>query len=726
MARRRARTARRTMMRLFVIGLVALGLLADGLFIASRLLSPRFIGDQIVAAVARETGRRLSFSGQPRITFWPRLSVRLRDVVLSNPPRMGAGAFLKVGEVELSVAARPLLQRRLEVKKVLLKRPRINLLVDARGRQNWDFSRPAPSAGSGKAGAGVAPDGASGEGPGGGADAIGGLLADIRIAPILIEDGRLSWLDERSGSAFSAEAVNLRITLPRPDAPLAVKGSAVWRSRPVRLALFIKSPRRLAGPGSPIEVSLEAPALKAAYSGLAALGDGPELAGRIEASSPSLRELMAWLGVAMPPGRGLGAFSARAALGLKGGELSLKKARLGLDGMAAQGDLRIITTGPRPRIIASLGMDRIDINPYLAPRKSGGGGGISEWSDAPVDFSALKALDADLRLNVNEILYRKVRIGRSLVSARLKKGVLDATLERMAFYDGQAKGRIVLDGTARPALRGSLRAEGLNGERLLKDFADIEAIRGTLSLDLALSTSGASQQEMVSRLGGKAALRFSNGAIRGINLARLVRTVKTAIVEGWKKAPRQSTDFAELSASFTITDGLAKTTDLKLIGPLVRVTGAGEADLLRRKLDFRVEPRLVGSIKGQGGRFDLSGLPVPVIIRGPWDNPKIYPDVEGILKDPDKAFKTIQGLMKAGPAGFLKAMEKARRKAGSAARVNEEKLKGKASRELGKVIGEDKAQKAVEKGSRKMRKLLRGIFGRKKPPQQQPQPQQAQ
>ncbi len=716
-------------MRLLVIGLVALGLLGGGLFVASRLLSPRFVGEQIVAAMARETGRRLSFSGQPRITFWPRLSVRLRDVVLSNPPQMGAGSFLKVGEVTLSVAARPLLQRRLEVKEVRLRRPRINLLVDARGRQNWDFSR--PSSASGEAGAGRGPQkGAGPQGADGGTDAVGSLLGDIRIAPILVEDGRITWLDERSGAAFSAEAVNLRITLPRPDAPLEVKGSAVWRARPVRLALFVKSPQRLAGSGSPVEVSLAAPALKAAYSGLAALGAGPELAGRIEASSPSLRELMAWLGVNMPPGRGLNNFSVRGALGLKDGELSLKKARLGLDGMAAQGDLRIITTAVRPRIIASLGMDRIDINPYLAPQKPGGGG-AREWSDAPVDFSALKALDADLRLNVNEILYRKVRIGRSTVSARLKKGVLEASLERMAFYDGQAKGRITLDGSdSKPALRGSLRAEGLNGERLLRDFAAIEAIRGTLALDLSLSTVGASQQEMVSRLGGKAALRFSDGAIRGINLARLVRTVKTAIIEGWKKAPRQSTDFAELSASFTITDGLAKTTDLKLIGPLVRLTGAGEADLLRRRLDFRVEPRLVGSIKGQGGRFDLSGLPVPVIIRGPWDNPKIYPDVEGILKDPDKAFKTIRNLMKAGPAGFLKAMEQARRKATGAARGSEDRIRGKARKELGKVIGDDKAKKAVDKGSRKMRKLLRGIFGHKKkpaaPPPQQPQTQRQQ
>jgi len=137
MARRRRRSA---MTRLFIL-LIGLILFVGGvLFVASRLLSPDFIAGQLVAAVKQQTGRTLVIEGSPRISFWPELSVRLSGVSLSNPPSMGSGLFMKAGEIDLAVAARPLLQQRLEVRRIVLRNPTVNLLVDGKGRQNWDFS----------------------------------------------------------------------------------------------------------------------------------------------------------------------------------------------------------------------------------------------------------------------------------------------------------------------------------------------------------------------------------------------------------------------------------------------------------------------------------------------------------------------------------------------------------------------------------------------------------
>ena len=67
-------------------------------------------------------------------------------------------------------------------------------------------------------------------------------------------------------------------------------------------------------------------------------------------------------------------------------------------------------------------------------------------------------------------------------------------------------------------------------------------------------------------------------------------------------------------------------------------------DLPGKTLKFRVDPQLVASLEGQGGKTDLQGLGVPVMIAGPWAKPSIYPDIEGILKDPVAAHQQLNRL----------------------------------------------------------------------------------
>ena len=145
-------------------------------------------------------------------------------------------------------------------------------------------------------------------------------------------------------------------------------------------------------------------------------------------------------------------------------------------------------------------------------------------------------------------------------------------------------------------------------------------------------------------MSGSAKFEFTNGAIRGINIAKTMRGLTTGILSGWQENAAEKTDFATLGASFKIAKGQAQTADLRLAGPLVRMTGAGTVDLPGKTLKFRVDPQLVASLEGQGGKTDLQGLGVPIMIAGPWAKPSIYPDIEGILKDPVAAYEQLNRL----------------------------------------------------------------------------------
>jgi AsmA protein len=84
---------------------------------------------------------------------------------------------------------------------------------------------------------------------------------------------------------------------------------------------------------------------------------------------------------------------------------------------------------------------------------------------------------------------------------------------------------------------------------------------------------------------------------------------------------------------FTMENGVFRTTESSLKSPLLRLVAGGSADLVKETLDFRVEPKLVGTIKGQGDTQDRSGLTVPVLVSGTFSKPVFRPDVESIAKD---------------------------------------------------------------------------------------------
>jgi AsmA protein len=150
----------------------------------------------------------------------------------------------------------------------------------------------------------------------------------------------------------------------------------------------------------------------------------------------------------------------------------------------------------------------------------------------------------------------------------------------------------------------------------------------------------------MSNLSGTAFVVFQDGAIRGLNVAQMIRSLTASPLNGWQEQQEQATDLSQLSASFRIDHGQAVTTDLNLIGPLVKVTGAGTIDVGTRMMGFRVEPKLVMTTEGQGRTSDPVGFGIPVMIEGPWSHPRIYPEMQGILDNPEAAYAKLREMGK--------------------------------------------------------------------------------
>jgi AsmA protein len=217
-----------------------------------------------------------------------------------------------------------------------------------------------------------------------------------------------------------------------------------------------------------------------------------------------------------------------------------------------------------------------------------------------------------------------------------------ADLGLLSLYEGQGNANIVVNARrATPSY--SLRAEltGLDALPFLQAAAGFDRLRGTGTLELNFTTSGDNQAAIMEGLDGRGNFSFADGAIVGINIAETIRNVSdfvsgngNASGDGESSTAETGdtaeTDFTALTGSFTATSGRVTNEDLLMLSPLLRVTGGGWVNLPEQALDYRLQPRAVASIQGQGGDRDMQGITVPVRIRGSFNNVSIGVDTEAV------------------------------------------------------------------------------------------------
>jgi AsmA protein len=205
---------------------------------------------------------------------------------------------------------------------------------------------------------------------------------------------------------------------------------------------------------------------------------------------------------------------------------------------------------------------------------------------------------------------------------------------KLKLYQGNATGNVLLNvqkDTPKSNLK--LRISDIQLNPLLKDVLDKDFLEGRTHANLDLAMIGDEPEQIKKTITGKGELRFNDGAIIGIDLASMARNIGSAFGLAKDGEPRPRTDFTELQMPFTIKNGVANTPNSSLKSPFIRVEVVGTADLVKESLDFRVEPKAVASIKGQGDEKQRSGLMVPVLVSGTFSKPKFRPDLSAAAKE---------------------------------------------------------------------------------------------
>jgi AsmA protein len=275
---------------------------------------------------------------------------------------------------------------------------------------------------------------------------------------------------------------------------------------------------------------------------------------------------------------------------------------------------------------ASARFDSLDVNTLLARDKAAAPPKSSATApaDTPVPLDGLKAVNGQFTLEANALVFRQYRVADAKVAATLDKGLLRVTRLAGRAWGGTFEGSGSADASSR-RVAAKLDANGVNVNALLKDVADKDLLEGTGHVAADLRSGGATVGALRSNLAGTAALQLRDGAIKGINLARLFRQAQAALSLKQDAVMRASgvekTDFSELRASARIADGVATSDDLDVKSPFLRINGAGRFDIGRGRVDYTARVAVIDSAAGQGGAGleALRGVTVPVELTGPFD-----------------------------------------------------------------------------------------------------------
>lgn len=622
------------------IGIVFALLIATAIAV-SVFFNPNDYKGDISALVKEKTGRDLNIEGKISLSFFPWIGLEVGKTELSNAPGFGKEPFASVKHVGVKVKLLPLFSKRVVMDTVMLDGLNLNLARDKQGRSNWQ-----DLAGANKKSAATPPPKSSG----------GPAIVGIDISGIKVTDAHIVWDDRQNGAHWTVDKLNLKTGNLGSGKPMDLDLSFDVRdkadARPRRLEL--NSVVALNTEAQTLDVSkftlkfmdLE---LKGQAQGRG-LQSKPTFSGKLSVGEFVPRQLMQELGITVPATNDttvLGKASFATAFKASTNSVQLSSLSARVDDTTLSGDIGVRDFA-KPAITYQLNIDNLDLDRYLPPPSPQSKQAAAKRGAAPpaaaavgIPVDTLRKLDVDGSIAIGKLKAYNIRSQDIKITTVAKHGNLRVHPATAKLYGGNYSGDVKIDARGRePLLSMNEKLSGVQAEPLFKDVAGKDILSGVANLTAQLTAKGAQPDAIKRTLNGLVTFSFANGAIKGVNIPLMIRRA-VALINRQPTPPDEpaKTDFAELKGTATARNGLIENRDLVLQSPLLRVDGAGNANLVNEQVDYLIKAKLVASLKGEGGSSmgKLAGVPIPIRVTGNFSQPKYSVDLQQILTETQKA-----------------------------------------------------------------------------------------
>ncbi len=605
--------------------LVAIVLLAPGLVPAKTYKG------RLEAEASKALGRTVTLGDDISFKIIPQTAFSVTDLVIANAVGFDGDHLARVERADIGVKLMPLFGGKVEISRFVLTRPDLNLQKAKSGAVNWNLAAStAPQ-----------PEGSAAQTP-----------KELSLGDVRLVDGKAVYADGAAGKTYTLDAINADVRLNSLAEPLEVDGTMNFQGAPATAKVVLTNLADMLAKKD-TNLKLDMTLGGATVGADLALSGGDTLAytGPISVNAPDLPALAKLFDVELADAPGFDRLSLSGDATGAPTSLALSAAKIGFDAIDADGDLKIDWSGAKPKATGALSMGALDLRPYMPPPATTAQG-FPAWSADKMDFTSLRNIDADLDLSAGQVFLNDIETGAARMRLKIADARMTADIPQIGFYEGGGSGKLVVDAArATPSIAGDFKMSSVDANPFTLDLMKMDRVLGLGGFTLTFNATGSSQKAIMESLDGKGGFDLADGALKGINIAKIAAAV-TKLYEGGltnpaavtaaiaeARRPDERTDFSKFLTTFTIVDGQMQAPNILMEGPYLTMTGVGKVNLPGQAVDIRLLPRASTSADGKEGRK----IAIPIKIGGTFSQPTVGVDIEALVRG--RAEQTVRGLL---------------------------------------------------------------------------------
>ena len=603
-----------------VAGLVVLIVIAVAGFLYS--FDANNYKEEITELVETVTGRPISIAGDMDISLYPWIGIKISEVTIENTPEFSNKTFATIGQFDVRIKVTPLLQKRLDIDRLVLHRLVANFEINTAGENNW----------SDVAGLSETDDMKSEFG-----------LAGLSVGGIDLADSSLSWVDVNTGKQFKISKMSLSTQALNQGQPLPVELKALVESnQPEWMAAIhakaklefsddaavfyvngLKMSAKALLPGTEMgkvtiamvadsTINLQTQTAKLTKARLGAFGlvaggtfdvenifSVPVIQGPVKVKTFEMATLAKHLKFDMPQmanAQSLNQISLTALFKTDFDTVQLDKIAANVDASKVKGFVHIAAKS-QPEVRYELKADKINLDDYRLA------GTDADKDKVPLPLDFIRAADVEGVLDVETALLAEIELKQLHIASHIENDILKVNPITMRVSDAEVKAAMQLDAREIPAviLTAEVRQVDANDSinPLLSNIMGDHAptLKGLVNADANLNATGSSVTAIKTSAKGTVTLAMDKATVTGIDFDHASHAVVVDYAErndfkvsrtfNAEYDPDSVTEFNSLSASFKLSKGRLVNNDLLLESDKVNVTGSGSIDFINGKLDYR-------------------------------------------------------------------------------------------------------------------------------------------
>jgi AsmA protein len=578
--------------------------------------------EEIAELVESVTDRPIDIAGDMDVSLYPWIGIKINDVTIENAAGFNNRKFATIGQFDVRIKLMPLLQKQLDIDKLVLHRLVLDLEMNAAGENNWSDIAGASENDNVKSEFG---------------------LTGLTIGGIDLADSRVTWVDVNTGKqlilsnlSLSTQAMTKGQPLPlelkalvksnQPEWQAAVNAktrlefnqdSAVFDAKDLKLTVKALLPNTEMEKvtlamiaDSKIDLQARSAKLTKARIGFLGLVMGgtfdvenifsvPVIQGPVKVKTFEAAKLAKRFNFDIPQmanAQSLKNISLTALFKTDFDTVYMDNISANVDQSKLKGFLHI-TGLSQPVVRYELEADRINLDDYRIVSNG------PDKGEIPLPLEFIRTADVEGVLDVETVTAGDTKLHEVHIASNIDDDILSANPITMLLSEGEMKAAMRIDARDTPAVSFVAEARQMDASTtinpLLTNILGDEAptLSGRLDADANLSATGSSTTALKTSAQGTIKVNMDKAIIKGIDFDHASYAVVADYAErndfrvsrtfNVEHVPDRSTEFDSLRATFRISKGKLINSDLLLESETVNVTGTGSLDFINGKLDYR-------------------------------------------------------------------------------------------------------------------------------------------